>query len=90
MPIPRLTLYGRSGCHLCEVAAEHLRRLNFNFQEVDIAGNDVLEEQYGFDIPVLTRGEGAGEEVLAKGVLTPQRLGVLKLVLLREEQARGE
>ena len=25
--LPTLTLYGRAGCHLCEVAAEHLRAL---------------------------------------------------------------
>lgn len=75
-----LTLYGRAGCHLCEVAAGHLRKLNFDFQEVDIAGNDVLEEKYGFDIPVLMRGE----QLLMKGVINPKRLGLLKLVLLRE------
>lgn len=78
--LPQLTLYGRTGCHLCEEAAVNLRRLNFDFREVNIADNADLEEQYGFDIPVLT----LGDRFLMKGVLSQGRLGSLKLLLLRE------
>lgn len=80
--LPRLTLYGRVGCHLCEVAAEHLRALNYTFDEVDIAGNDELEEQYGFDIPVLMHGP----QLLMKGRIDRKRLGILKLVLMRQQE----
>ncbi|RJF73188.1 glutaredoxin family protein [Deinococcus cavernae] len=78
--LPLLTLYGRAGCHLCEVAAGHLYALNFTFVEVDISGDDALEERYGFDIPVLTHGE----QLLMKGRIDRKRLGLLKLVLLRQ------
>lgn len=54
--------------------------MNFTFTEVDIAGNADLEAKYGFDIPVLT----LGEQLLLKGVVNPKRLGLLKIVLLRE------
>ena len=33
---PRVTLYSRAGCHLCEDAAAELRRIDVAFAEVDI------------------------------------------------------
>jgi len=59
----RFILYGTSACHLCEVA-EHmleslrLSRAGFDFEKVDIAGNDALFERYGMRIPVLMGPDG--------------------------------
>jgi glutaredoxin len=53
----RLTLYTRPGCHLCEDAKAALARVEAatgeGFTEVNIEGEDALEEEYGFRIPVL-------------------------------------
>lgn len=82
-PIPRLTLYSRAGCHLCELALEALERLQYRVEVVDIAGQSDLEARYGPDIPVLAHGE----RVLLKGVINKNRLSNLKLQLLREAGA---
>ena len=50
---PRVTLYGRAGCHLCEDAATELRRIDVAFTEVDITGDRDLEADYGDRIPVI-------------------------------------
>ncbi|MEV8513294.1 glutaredoxin family protein [Dactylosporangium sp. NPDC051484] len=53
----RLVLYTRPGCHLCEDAKAVLERVaaatGEGFTEIDITGDDELEEEYGFRIPVL-------------------------------------
>ncbi|MER7002094.1 glutaredoxin family protein [Dactylosporangium sp. NPDC000555] len=53
----RLVLYTRPGCHLCEDAKAVLDRVaaatGEGFTEIDITGDDDLEEEYGFRIPVL-------------------------------------
>ncbi len=51
-------MYSRPGCGLCDKArqvilAERARR-SFDFQEVDISGDDGLELEYGIRIPVVT------------------------------------
>jgi glutaredoxin len=51
--VPRLTLYTRPGCHLCEVAVEALERIGERFIEVDISGDPELEAEYGDRIPVI-------------------------------------
>jgi glutaredoxin len=50
---PRVTLYGRPGCHLCDDAREHLRRLELEFSEVDITSDDDLHARYLERIPVV-------------------------------------
>lgn len=59
-----LTVYIRTGCHLCEDMLQELslRRaaLGFSLQTVDIAGRPELEALYGTKVPVLIR---AGQEV---------------------------
>lgn len=59
----RVVLYSRAGCHLCEVAREALlaerATTPFDLVEVDIAGDDELEREYGIRIPVV---EIDGEE----------------------------
>jgi glutaredoxin len=51
-----ITLYGRTGCHLCEDALELLQsmkdELNFDIEEILIDGNEELEKMYGEKIPV--------------------------------------
>ena len=55
---PRLTLYSRPGCHLCDemkaVVARVGTRTSFDLDEVNIAGDPALEALYGLEIPVLT------------------------------------
>lgn len=59
----RVILYTRAGCHLCDTARDVLMaersRSPFELVEVDIAGDDDLEREYGIRIPVV---EIDGEE----------------------------
>ena len=51
-----VTLYGRTGCHLCEDALKVLEslkdELNFEIEEILIDGNEELQGLYGEQIPV--------------------------------------
>jgi glutaredoxin len=51
-----ITVYGRTGCHLCEDAFELLQsmqeELTFDLEEILIDGNEELEKLYGEKIPV--------------------------------------
>ena len=51
-----ITIYGRTGCHLCEDALKVLQslqeELNFSIEEILIDGNEELEKLYGEKIPV--------------------------------------
>ena len=62
----RVVLYSRPGCHLCDVARETIlaqrERLGFEFEEIDIEGDDELELEYGIRVPVVdVDGEEAFE-----------------------------
>ena len=48
-----LTLYSRPGCHLCDLAASLLDRLEISWREVNIEEDAELEERYGLEIPVV-------------------------------------
>jgi glutaredoxin len=52
-----LTLYSRSGCHLCEemkeIVAPVAQELGCPVTELDISGDPELETRYGAEIPVL-------------------------------------
>ena len=58
MSLPRVTLYGRAGCHLCDDARAVLLRVAdeapFALQEVDIESSDDLLRRYLERIPVVT------------------------------------
>ena len=60
----RLTLYGRSNCHLCDemLAALASLRGEFGFavDVIDVAGDAGLERRFGSLVPVLTH---AGAEL---------------------------
>jgi glutaredoxin len=51
-----ITVYGRTGCHLCEDALQLLQsmqqELKFELEEILIDGNEELEKMYGEKIPV--------------------------------------
>ncbi len=51
-----VTIFGRTGCHLCEDALKLLQsmqdELNFEIEEILIDGNEELEKLYGEKIPV--------------------------------------
>ena len=52
-----VTLYGRPGCHLCDVAREALERVRadapFELRVIDIEGDDELFKRYLERIPVV-------------------------------------
>ena len=52
----RVVMYGRPGCHLCEVAAETIARvcadLGEEWVEISIDDDAALREEYGEEIPV--------------------------------------
>jgi glutaredoxin len=54
---PRVTLYSRPGCHLCEAAERIIRGLipagGFDLEVVDIESDDALLRRYMLEIPVL-------------------------------------
>jgi glutaredoxin len=54
--VPRVTLYSRPGCHLCEAAREVVARvcadLGEEFAEVWIDDDPALVERFGEEVPV--------------------------------------
>ena len=57
----KLTLYTRTGCHLCEDMEQALpglaAELNFRTEIIPIDNNAELEQIYGSKVPVLTNGD---------------------------------
>ena len=55
-PSPRVTLYGKPGCHLCDearaVIAAVCDELGEAYHEVDILSSPELSARYGEEIPV--------------------------------------
>lgn len=53
---PRVTLYGRTGCHLCEEARVIIdavcAELGESFEEVDIDTDAALQERFTDEVPV--------------------------------------
>lgn len=64
MTAPRLQLYTRAGCHLCDellaVARPIIDRHGVSIEKVDIDTDLELLQRYRLDIPVLTMD---GEEI---------------------------
>ena len=54
--LPRVTMYSRRNCHLCEVAKEVVEsaknEAEFDFEVVFIDGDVDLEKEYGEEVPV--------------------------------------
>jgi glutaredoxin len=59
--VPRLTVYSRSHCHLCEDMIAGLQGLqarnSFEFDTVDVDRDPALARRYGDKVPVLAYGE---------------------------------
>ena len=55
--IPRVALYTRSGCHLCEEAREVMDRvrrdLPFALEVIDVDATETLRARYGPEVPVI-------------------------------------
>lgn len=75
-----ITIYSRSGCHLCEIAREEIERIaregevEISLKEILIDGNQGLESEYGFMVPVIhidgaMHGYGRVEEARVKRAL---------------------
>ncbi|GAA0983088.1 hypothetical protein ENKNEFLB_04158 [Nocardioides aquaticus] len=56
MSAPRVRLYGRPGCHLCDVAREVVAsvcaELGEEFDEVSVDDDPALRERFGEEVPV--------------------------------------
>lgn len=56
MSTPRVTLYSRAGCHLCDdarlVVARVCEELGESFAEVDIDADADLQDRFGDEVPV--------------------------------------
>lgn len=62
-PGPRLTLFQRDDCHLCDLALEVLAAARVpEFDSVFIDEDEALERRYGVRVPVL-REEASGAEL---------------------------
>jgi glutaredoxin len=52
-----VTIYSRPGCHLCDemkaLVHKVARTIPLTLEDIDIFGDDELEERYGLEIPVL-------------------------------------
>jgi hypothetical protein len=57
---PRLTIYSRAYCHLCDDMIAGLQplqaRFDFAIDVVDVDADAALESRYGEDVPVLLHG----------------------------------
>ncbi len=56
MSAPRVRLYGRPGCHLCDTAREVVAavcaELGEEFDEVSVDDDPALRERFGDEVPV--------------------------------------
>lgn len=87
-PARLLTVYERSGCHLCEdmvsILSEWTAELGFEIERVDIDASPDLAARYGTRVPVLAYGSievchhfldlDALHRALGDGATTPRRL----------------
>ena len=52
-----VTIYSRSGCHLCDVALSEIEKFksefDFNIEKILINENLELEKKYGEEVPVI-------------------------------------
>lgn len=74
-----VTLYTRTGCHLCDDAKKPVARAvaatsGATLRIVDIAGHADLEARYGQRIPVVAIPTDGEEQVIAEGKISDLRL----------------
>jgi len=55
--LPRITIYSKPDCHLCDIARERIdnvqKQYSFEIETIDITTSETLLEQYGERIPVV-------------------------------------
>jgi glutaredoxin len=77
-----VVMYTRSGCHLCEVAWEQLRRdarrYGFALRQVDVDGDPELVREHGHQAPVVeingrVRFRGAINPVLFRRLVAAEK-----------------
>ena len=77
--MPELVVFGRPGCHLCEIACEelepHCRAAGVTLRMVDVDTRADWREAYGLRIPVIC---GDGEELSAWPLDRERVLGWLR------------
>ena len=71
--MPKVTIYSKPDCHLCDIAKERVlnvqKKIPFDLELVDIRGTQKLFDQYCEKIPVVTIDE---EEVFVYRVSEKQ------------------
>jgi glutaredoxin len=76
--VPRLTLYGKPGCHLCDDARAAVERVtarrDLPLEQVDISRDAVLYKRYGERIPVLEMDGETVFEFFVDEVVLERRL----------------
>ncbi len=68
--MPQLTLYTRTGCHLCEQVEDLLALHAPSCRLVDVDADETIRQTYGLRVPVLAWGE----TVLLEGRIEEQDL----------------
>ena len=72
--MPHVVLYSRKGCHLCDVAADLLRRHGLEFELIDVDADPELRQRYNECVPVVVidgkeRFRGRVDELLLRRLL---------------------
>jgi glutaredoxin len=72
---PRVILYTRSGCHLCDEARDVLTRHGLELELVDIDANEILRQQFDTCVPVVEidgkiRFRGRVDSVLLRRIVS--------------------
>jgi glutaredoxin len=49
----KITIYSKPDCHLCDDAKAILKKLNLDFQEINIENDAEAYEKYKWEIPVI-------------------------------------
>lgn len=81
MMSPRVVLYTRQGCHLCEDARELLRRAGLEPELVDIDADPALRQQFTECVPVVEidgqiRFRGRVNELLLRRLLNAKSIRI--------------
>jgi glutaredoxin len=76
---PKVTMYSRHRCGLCDHAREVilalLRERDFEFEEIFVDGDDVLERAYGLRVPVVLVNGAEEFETQVEPALLREALG---------------
>jgi glutaredoxin len=67
---PRVILYSRSCCHLCDEAREALAGMGIGFEEVDIEGDEVIHAAFLERIPVVEIAGSVVSELAIRAAIT--------------------